>query len=162
MTATRSLDSPLARAALLGAVAGMRTQLPLALLAHEARQGRVAARADLPLALLRSPLAFPLLAASAAGELVVDKLPIAPSRLAPGPFFGRVVFGGLAGAVLAREAEQSAVAGAAAGAVGAALGAGTGYHTRVTLGRVTGVPDPVWGGLEDLVALALGSLAVSR
>ena len=149
-----------ARALALGAVAGMRTQLPLALLAFAARSGCFAARAGPPLSLLRSPAVFPLLALSAAGEMVVDKLPIAPSRLAPGPLFGRLVFGGVAGAVVAQEADHSTVAGAALGAVGAALGAEAGYHTRVALGRVTGVPDPVWGAVEDVAALALGLLVV--
>lgn len=150
------------RAAAIGAVAGMRTQLPLALLAAEARAGHFAVAAPAPLGWLRSRAALPLLACSAAGEMTVDKLPIAPSRLDPGPLFGRFLFGALAGAAVARDVRAPAIAGTILGAAGAGIGAFAGYHVRVWLGEQTGIPDPVWGTVEDTVALGLGLLAVSR
>ena len=135
---TDNRDSPrvYATATALGAVAGMRTQLPLALLAFAARKGTFAAKAGPPLALLRTPAALPLLAASALGEMVVDKLPFTPSRLAPGPLLGRLVFGGIAGAAVAREGGQPVLAGAAVGAAGAGLGAFVGYHAAGGPGAV--------------------------
>lgn len=147
---------PLVQSAGLGLVAGMRSQLPLALLALGAGRGRFATTAEGPLGLLRSPVVRRLVAISAVGELVFDKLPILPSRLMPGPLFGRVLFGGLAGAAIAAEARRSPVLGAVLGASGAVLGAQAGYHARVALGRVTGLPDPVWGAVEDAAAVALG------
>jgi uncharacterized membrane protein len=149
----------LGRMVLLGVVAGLRTQLPLALLAVQARRGRFAAGSTAPYGLLRSPAVLPILALSAAGELAVDKLPIAPSRLDPGPLFGRFLFGGLAGAAIAREADRSPLTGAMLGAAGAGLGAFAGYHLRVLLAETTGVPDSLWGVAEDFAALTMGAIA---
>lgn len=150
----------LARAAGLGAVAGLRTQLPLALLALAARQGTFAAAAGPPLSLLRSAAAPSGLSLLTLTELIIDKLPIAPSRLQPGPLLGRLVVGGAAGAAITAEADCSPLAGALLGAVGAGLGAEIAYHARVTLDRLTGLPDPVWGTVEDGLALALGLLVI--
>lgn len=149
------------RAALLGFVAGMRTQLPLAMLAYAAREGHFATDDDTSVKLLREPAALPVLALSAAGELVVDKLPFTPSRLDPGPLFGRLLFGGLAGAAISREAGDPPLAGALLGAAGAGLGAFVGYHARRWLGEATGIPDPFWGSVEDVAALAIGALVIA-
>ncbi|MGH2616769.1 MAG: DUF4126 family protein [Thermomicrobiales bacterium] len=147
-----------AQAAGFGMIAGMRTQLPLALLALAASRGRFADGSEAPLSLLRSPVVARVLALSAAGELIVDKLPFTPSRLDPGPLFGRLLIGGVAGAAITAEARDSAVLGAALGAAGAFVGAQSGYHARAWLGRATDVPDPVWGAVEDATAIALGLL----
>lgn len=144
------------QAAGLGVVAGMRSQLPLALLAVGAERGRFAVKAQWPLGLLRSPTVQRLLVLSALGEFVGDKLPFVPSRLSPGPLFGRMLFGGLAGAAVAMEARRSPVLGVVLGAGGAVLGTQAGYHARVALGEATGIPDPVWGVVEDAAAVALG------
>ena len=147
-------------AALLGVVAGMRSQMPLALLAVKASQGRFAADAGLPLCLLRSRAALLGLGGFTIAELIADKLPFLPSRHELGPMAGRVVLGGVAGAALTHEAGQSALAGAALGAVGAGLGTDGAYHARVALGQATGVPDPVLGAVEDVLAIGLGLLAL--
>jgi uncharacterized membrane protein len=151
---------PLAGAVMLGAVAGLRTQLPLALLARAANAGRFAANAGPPLALLRSPWAERLTAFSAIGELIADKLPMTPSRLDPGPLAGRFLFGGLAGAAVMASRAQSPLPGALLGAAGAGIGAVCGYHLRRRLGEVTSLPDPLFGLLEDGVAIALGDAAL--
>ena len=149
------------RAAGLGAVAGLRSQLPLALLAFAANRGTFASAAGPPLSRLRSRRGQAICGLSAAGELVADKLPRTPSRLAPGPLAGRVAFGALAGAAVAREANRATGLGAVLGGAGAALGAFAGYQLRSAAGRATGIPDPAWGAVEDAVALTLG-LALIR
>ena len=151
---------PYVQAAGLGTVAGMRSQLPLALLALGAGRGRFAVDAEGPLGSLRSQIVQRLLVVSALGEVVFDKLPFVPSRLTPGPLFGRLLFGGLAGAAVASNARRPPVLGALLGAGGAVLGAQAGYHARAALGRATGLPDPVWGAVEDATALMLGMGAV--
>ena len=161
MAVSRDFPDVFTRATLLGVVAGMRTQLPLALLAFAAREGTFAVNDGPPLSLLRAPATFPLVATSALGELVADKLPLTPSRLAPGPLLGRLAFGGIAGATVALEGKGPALKGALLGAAGAGLGAFAGYHLRAALGRKTGVPDPAWGAVEDVTALCLGLRAVS-
>ena len=152
------------RAALLGTVAGMRSQLPFALLAVAARRvrtGATEAEAE-PAGFLGSDRAFVGLGLAAVGELVGDKLPFTPSRLDPLPLAGRLAIGGGAGAMVARQAGAPAALGAAVGAAGSLLGAFGGFQARVAAGRATDVPDPVWGGAEDAVAVAIGLLATRR
>jgi uncharacterized membrane protein len=161
MTAHRGLSGVYVRAAALGAVAGMRSQLPLAALAVAARRRTFAADAGPPLSYLRSPAALRLLALAASGELVVDKLPFVPSRHELGPMAGRVVVAAVAGAALAHEAGASTPVGGLAAAVVAGLVTDGTYHARASLGRVTGIPDPFLGAAEDCVALTLGWLAVA-
>ena len=79
----------------------------------------------------------------AAGEIVGDKLPMTPSRLAPGPLFGRLLFGSLCGAALCAADGKRAEAGAAIGAAAAAASAFAFYHLRQWTDRTTGLPDPV-------------------
>jgi len=150
------------RVAQLGVVAGLRSQLPFALLALAARRGEFAADAGRPLALLRASAALPLLGFAAVGELVGDKLPTTPSRLAPGPLLGRVAFGAAAGAAVAREAGRAVGLPAALGGAGAALGSVVGYRLRAGAGRATGLPDPILAVVEDALAIGLGVVALRR
>lgn len=143
------------RAALLGFVAGMRSQLPLALLARSA-PGACGGAAGLVVRQLHTPVARWLTALAALGELIGDKLPMTPSRLDPGPLAGRFLFGGVAGGILARKAGCSTAAGALLGAAGAGIGAFTGYHLRAALATSSPAPDPLLGAAEDGIALALG------
>ncbi len=151
----------LARAFVLGIVAGFRSQLPFALMAMAARRGRFAVGDSERLAILGGNRAAFVLGASAVGELVVDKLPFVPSRLEPGPLAGRVVIGGAAGAVLAAEAHRPIGLGAAAGAAGGALGSYLGYWGRLLAGRGTGLPDAVVAVAEDAIGVAVGWAALS-
>jgi uncharacterized membrane protein len=64
--------------------------------------------------------------------------------------------GGIAGALVAREARQSTALGLLTGIAGATAGSYAGYHARHTLVRVTGFPDFVWAVSEDALALGLG------
>lgn len=148
----------LLRAAALGVVAGMRSQLPLALLSLAAHQ-HDRDQQNLPEA-LTSPKVTALLLANAAGEIVVDKLPFTPSRLIPGSLVVRAGLGALAGALLSRSAGQEPVKGAAVGAAGALAGSYAGYTMRAGLVETTGWPDPLFAVLEDVAALAIGSYAV--
>jgi uncharacterized membrane protein len=145
------------RSAMLGVVAGMRSQLPLALLSirsaaeHDGRRW---------MGVLASPAAKAVLGALAAGELVGDKLPVVPNRLKLGPFLGRLVFGGVAGSVLAARASDDVIVGAAAGVTGAVIGTMVFSNARVILTRTTGLPDAVFAVAEDGLAILLGLRAV--
>ena len=148
----------LLRAAALGVVAGMRSQLPLALLSLSAqRHGR---NQQGPPDILASPKVTALLLACAAGELVADKLPFTPSRLLPGSLMARAGIGSLAGALLARKHDQPPACGAALGAVGALAGSYAGHDLRAGLGAATRLPDPLLALLEDATAVAIGGYAV--
>lgn len=150
--------SVLPRAAALGAVGGMRSMMPLALLGLAARRGE-GGGASLP-QVLASPGGSALLLTLAATELVLDKMPFVGSRLEPQPLFVRACVGAASGALLAKAAAAPAIQGAVAGTAGAMVGAFAGYHIRASLDHWTGLPDPIFGALEDAAAVSLGSQAV--
>jgi uncharacterized membrane protein len=146
-----------AAAAGLGFVAGLRSQMPLRLLAVEAnRDSRTRARGALRLFDSRPALFATGL--TALSELVVDKLPFVPDRIDPLPLAGRLFFGGLAGGAVFSGGRKPFVAGAGLGAAAAALGSYAGYSGRTTLGKRSAVPNVALGMIEDVVAFTLGGL----
>ncbi|MEV0461288.1 hypothetical protein, partial [Catellatospora methionotrophica] len=90
----------------LGVATGMRSQLGLAALAvamSRGGKGKGKSRGFSSMVqsqVLSSPLVRKSLVATAAGELVADKLPTTPSRLNTGPLLARLALGGLAGGLL--------------------------------------------------------------
>jgi uncharacterized membrane protein len=152
---------PPVRAALLGFVAGLRSQVPVALLAVEAEQGRfdpgpgrLARRFASPEGVLGAVVAL-------GGELVADKLPVTPSRLTPGPFLQRLATGAVVGAAVQYDAGRSRGLGALVGAAGAGAGAFAGTRARAVLADRTAVPGPLLGVVEDLVAVGLAVAVVT-
>jgi uncharacterized membrane protein len=112
-----------------------------------------------PLAFLGTPLAGYVLLALMLAELTADKLPFTPSRKRPGPFIGRILAGGLAGAALAAGLGQSLPVGAVAGSLGAVVGTLGGYRARTGLVRALKVPDYMVAVAEDVVAVG-GALLI--
>lgn len=148
----------------LGVVAGLRSQLPLALLGWRLReQEQVAGDEAEPLpAVMKKPWFIPLVTTFAAGELIGDKLPFTPSRLEPAPLVGRLLLGGLAGVITAKASRESSVVGALAGASGAVVGAFGGYHVRKAVVQASRVADPIVAIGEDVVAIGAGVWAAHR
>jgi uncharacterized membrane protein len=160
VTGSRIAFVPVAKAVAIGVVAGMRSQMPLALLALAANQGKFATQAGLPLGLLRSPIALGVFGLAAIGELIVDKLPFTPNRNEPGSLVGRTISGGIAGAAIGHDRHSSALTSALVGAVASGLATEATFHLRAAAGRRTGLPDPLLGGVEDALAIALGIWAI--
>jgi uncharacterized membrane protein len=138
---------------LLGALAGLRSMTPPALVAWAAHWGWLDLGAT-PLAWLESAVARWALLAGMLGELVADKLPFTPNWTRPGPFGARIVTGALAGAALLAGTGGSIAPGTIAGAIGAVAGTLFGFRARTGLVRSLGVPDYVVALGED--ALAVG------
>ncbi|WIB66814.1 MULTISPECIES: DUF4126 family protein [unclassified Curtobacterium] len=159
MPSTTTLSIP-ARALLLGVFTGARSATPLAVLAlqHD-RPSLQGAWQQWPV--FRSPVGRGALVASAAGELVADKLPVTPSRLKPGALLGRVTAGAIAGLVIGSVGGSSVsrLQTAVLGGVGAVIGSYAGYLGRTALGWVSGLPDPVVALVEDAITVA-GATAV--
>jgi uncharacterized membrane protein len=145
---------------LLGFLAGLRSMTPLAAVAWGARLGWLHLEGT-PLTFLGSAAAAYLLTALMLAELVADKLPRTPSRTQPGPFIGRIVTGGLAGAALLGGTGGSLALGALLGALGAVAGTLGGYRARTGLVRMLGVPDYVVALAEDAVAVGGACLILS-
>ncbi len=146
----------------LGVTAGMRSQVPFALLAFKVERAAVDKSLAPPLHLFRRRGVVIGLGLSALGEMVGDKLPMVPSRIRSAPLLGRLGFGGVAGGVLSRGAGKSARLGGVLGALGALSGSLAGYTVRTQAPRVTGLPDSLFAVLEDGIALTVGLLALSR
>ncbi|MEV4418043.1 hypothetical protein [Catellatospora sp. NPDC049609] len=154
----------------LGVATGMRSQLGLAALAVAVqRRGKGRGRKSglsrlVQTQVLASPAVRKSLVATAAGELVADKLPATPSRLNKGPLLARLALGGLAGGVIGWSDDRGlrrTLAGAVLGAAGAGLGAYGGHHVRAMLDSRTNVPDRYWAIAEDVTAIGLAAFAVA-
>ncbi|MBA2553053.1 MAG: hypothetical protein H0V10_05050 [Geodermatophilaceae bacterium] len=92
------------------------------------------------------------------GELVGDKLPSAPSRLAMQALIPRLVLGATGGAALAWRDGRSRPAAALAGLAGAAVGSVAGLRYRQAA-KQRGLPDLPVALAEDALALALARRA---
>jgi len=140
-------------ALLLGVTAGLRTMTaPAALSLAQQEPGAERIR------LLDSPRAARILTTLAAGELLFDKLPFAPNRIAPAGLSGRLLSGAMCGAAVVRE---DAAAGALVGMAGALASSFAGYFLRRKAGQASGVPDVLIAVAEDMVTIGIGITAAS-
>ena len=135
---------------------------PIAVVAWCAHFGRLGL-ASTPLSFLSTAPAVAVFTLGALGELVVDKLPKTPPRIAPPGLLARFILGGLCGVALALASAQVGwLSGAAFGAVGGILGAFIGYQARTRTVKALGVPDFVIALAEDAVAIASAILIVTH
>jgi uncharacterized membrane protein len=98
----------------------------------------------------------------AAAEFVGDVLPRTPRRTLPGPLAARVLSGGLSAACLVTSSDRSLIIGVLLGGIGAVIGAYAGYETRRRAVAGLRVKDVMVAVPEDVVAVALAYLIVSR
>jgi uncharacterized membrane protein len=96
----------------------------------------------------------------AAGEMIADKLPRTPDRIAAGPLMARLVLGGLIGSIAATAMAGPGLEGVLLGVVGAALGAFGGFMLRRDLVHKIGCPDWKVALVEDLIAVACAGFAM--
>ena len=156
-----SLTTVLVLAFAIGLIAGLRSMTAPAVTSLAAHWHWFSLQ-NSGLAFMGSAVAAYIFAAAALGELVVDKLPQAPSRKELLGLIARIVLGGLSAAVLCAAVNQSAGLGAALGGVGGIAGAYAGYEARMRLVKALKVPDFVIALLEDAVAIGGGFFIVSR
>jgi uncharacterized membrane protein len=143
----------------IGVVAGLRSMTAPAVVAWAAHLGWINLHGS-PLAFMGSAWAVGFFTLGALGEFVADQLPSTPARTAAVGLTARIVVGLLTGACLAVGASYWL--GALVGAIGAIAGTFGGYQARVRLVRGLRVPDAAIAIPEDLVAIGLGLLVVSR
>lgn len=151
------------RALALGVVAGMRSQMPGAMLAfRQPGAPRHARWREWPI--LRNVWGRRGLMLAGAGELTGDKLPATPNRTDPNALAGRLVFGALAGLAIGSEGrgKGALVIGAITGTLGSAIGTFGGYRARKALVDITGLPDPAVAVVEDLAAISLANRTIQR
>jgi uncharacterized membrane protein len=156
-----SSNLPLLLAFAIGVIAGLRSMTAPAVVAWAARLGWLNLQ-NSSFAWIGSTIALVVFTLGALTELVTDQFPNTPPRIKPVPLTARIIMGGLSGACLCAAAGRSASLGAILGAIGGIAGAFLGYRSRVGLVRSLRVPDAAIAIPEDLVAIGLGLLLVSR
>jgi uncharacterized membrane protein len=148
----------LVRTLVLGIMSGGRSATPLAVLALNHDRSSLKGSWQ-QWKVFSTPVGRGLLVASAVGELIGDKLPKTPNRIAPSALLGRVASGALAGAALGTTGKRDLrIEGAILGGVGALVGSFVGWGARKALGGA-GLPDPVVALAEDAAVVA-GSVKV--
>ncbi len=137
---------------LLGFTTGLRCFTPMALLCWFAWAGQISVDGTWAAwtARLWVAIAFTLLAL---GELVSDKLPKTPARTAPLGLSGRLIMGGLGGAICATAMQGPEMEGILLGASCALVGAFAGYMIRRDLVQRHACADwPIAVG-EDMITI---------
>lgn len=147
--------------ALLGFSTGLRSFTPIAVTAWFARMGKLPVTGTWA-SWIRHPAAVGLFTAAALGEYIGDKLPSTPSRTAPLPLMGRLVFGGLVGAILATAFRRPLLGGIGLGAVGAVAGSYGGFYARRGLTTGAGLPDMPVALSGDVAAVMLAVRSLAR
>ena len=145
-------------AAGIGAVSGLRSMAGPALVAEAAGSKRLHLKGT-PLAWLGSGNSMKTSAILALGELVADKLPSTPSRLAPAPLVFRAISGAVCGyAVCGRNrTKQEKWGSAIVGASAALAAAWAGYTYR----KNSNLPKLVAALAEDAVAMGAGAAVIA-
>jgi uncharacterized membrane protein len=136
----------------LGALCGLRTFTPLAILTIALHQDRLTL-AGTPLAFLATMTAHVIIILLAIGELVMDKLPSTPSRLRPPALIGRALFGAVTAVAFAFAHHHSIAVPLILGMVGALLGSFIGHRLRSGLVRALKSPDWPVALLEDAICI---------
>ncbi len=144
---------------LLGAMTGLRSMTPMAVLCLFAYRRHLWLAGTWGFWAMK-PVSLLVFAVLAAGELIGDKLPMTPNRTAPLPAIARVCFGGLVGALAATGLHGSVLEGIILGAISALLGTSLGFHLRQWLVKERGFPALPVAVVEDVVAIGLSFLAM--
>ena len=145
----------------IGVVAGLRSFTAPAVTAWAAHLGWLGLSGS-HLVFMGSAWAVGIFSLAALFEFVVDQLPSTSARTAPGPLTARIITGALSAACLSIAGRAPVWLAIVMGAIGALVGAFGGYRSRVGLVRALRAPDFAIAIPEDLVAIGLGLLLVSR
>jgi uncharacterized membrane protein len=145
----------------IGVVAGLRSLTAPAVVAWAAHLGWLNLSGSL-LAFMGSIWAVVIFTVAALSEFVADLLPAAPPRTAGLGLTARILMGLVTGACLGIAGGAAPWLAAIVGALGALAGAFGGYRARVGLVRALHAPDFAIAAPEDLVAIGLGLLLVTR
>ena len=146
----------------LAAIAGIRSMAAPALLSKAIGRGDVGGLAGTPFAALGTGRTPALLEALMIGEMIGDKTPIIPARTSAGAVFGRALSGALVGAALSVSGRRGGLSGALIGVLSALAGVYAIDRLRTGATQELGVPDRVFGLLEDGLVLSVGNRLLGR
>jgi len=145
----------------IGVVAGLRTFTAPAVTAWAAHLHWLNLSSS-HLTFMSSAWAVAIFSLGVAVESVVDQLPNTAARTTAPQLAGRIIMGSLTGACLGIAGGTAAWLALVMGAIGSLVGAFGGYRARAGLVQALHAPDFAIAIPEDLVAIGLGLLLVSR
>ena len=138
-------------------LAGMRSMSAPAFLSHELSRKPSWLLVNSPLRMLQKPLVAKGLKLAAAGEMIMDKLPGTPDRIAPPALLGRLLSGALVGAALYKSRQGSSATGAVVGGISAVAASFISYALRKGISAQAQWPIAAVGVGEDAVVLSSGA-----
>ena len=150
------------RTVALAAISGVRSMAAPALLARAVGRDDVSGLRATPFAALGDERVSTALQVLMAGEMAGDKTPLIPSRTSAGPLFGRALSGALVGSTLFVSRKRPGLSGALLGAASALGGVYAADRLRSATTQGLGLPDPLFGLLEDGLILVGGSRLLRR
>ena len=150
------------RTVAFAAISGVRSMAAPALLARAASRGDLSGLRSSPFAAIGDERAAGALWTLMVGEMIGDKTPFIPSRTASGPLLGRALSGALVGSALYVSRRQPGLNGALLGAASALAGVYAADRLRSAATQGLGLPDPLFGLLEDGLILVGGSRLLRR
>jgi uncharacterized membrane protein len=146
--------------ATIGVASGLRAFTPLALVSWVAVWGWMPLGGS-RLAFLGTTLGATIVSFLAVGELIGDKLPTTPSRLAAGPLGARALTAALAAAAISLGTGQPWFLGVVGGIIGSVAGAYGGFYARRSLVRGLGIRDWIIAVVEDIATISLVLLVLA-
>ena len=142
-------------------LAGMRSMSAPAFLSHYLSRQPHAGLDGSRLRFLQKPATATVLKVLAAGEIVADKLPTTPDRIAPPVLLGRLLSGALVGAAWYRARHGSTLSGGVLGGLTAVAATFVSYALRTGISEKSGVSVALVGVGEDALVLAGGAALLS-
>jgi len=138
-------------------LAGMRSMSAPALLTHHLSNKPSWFLLNSPLQMLQKPWVARTMKLAAASEMVADKMPGMPDRIAPPVLLGRLLSGALVGAAWYKSREGSALAGGLVGGLGAVAATFLSFALRKGISAQSGTDIAAVGLGEDAVVLGSGA-----
>lgn len=140
----------------ISAVAGMRATFAPAIISHYYSRQNNAAIKNSNLAFMASPVTALVTKGLAVLEVIGDKLPSTPNRIAFPQILGRIGSGAFAGAVLCKAQNKSIFKGILLGGASALASSFAAFYLRGYIDTLPHVKDIETGAAEDVAALVTG------
>lgn len=140
----------------LGILAGMRSMSAPAITSRILSRHHTKALERTPLNFMQSNKTANVLSAMAIGELVGDKMPSAPNRIAAPAIISRSLSGAMAGASIYKASGGNMYFGAVLGSVTAVVSTIGSFYLRRKIVKQAHLIDPIIGSIEDAIVLGAG------
>lgn len=147
------MNSTVKKAVGLGALAGLRTTIPPAVISHFKSRKENSGLSNSKLSFMQSSLASVVTKLLSTAEVTADKMPGTSKRIELSQTLPRIASGALVGALVFQAAKDNYIKGALIGGVSALAATYISFYTRKNLKKIPYVKDPVLGFLEDMFVL---------